>query len=345
MTVLLDRIRPWRHDLGGCLHGCLATLLEHRGVEALPVLGAAWTFRHFPGGVRREEYYYPCASGESLLSALAPYHPVRSRWHEPADAGAGWREVREQLAAGHAVAVAVDNFHLPFRPAYRDVHSNHMVVVHGYDEERGTVRVLDSVPPAFHGDIALADLTASRDSGNELVHERDMFFTGVRIGNRWLSVELDCPPEDFPVLDRAEAHRVIGLNLAHFAAPANGDAYTGLAGQQAFLEECVKRLGAGEDVRDELFVAAGAALACTAVHADWLGHAGRTLGLPGLVEQARSVDRVAHHWSAVRIMAGLTRGADAPPGLTPERLSRRVHALMKDHESALYGLEHERAAL
>ncbi|MGP3983824.1 BtrH N-terminal domain-containing protein [Streptomyces sp. KR80] len=339
--VLLENVRPWRHDLGGCLHGCLATLLEHRGIPALPVLGAAWTFRHFPDGVRREEYYYPCASGESLLGALAPYHPVRSRWHRPADAAAGRREVWEAVAGGTPVAVAVDNYHLPFRPAYQDVHSNHLVVVHGFDEARGTVRVLDAVPPAFHGDIRIEELTAARDSGNELVHERDMFFTGVRIGNRWLSLELDAEPGDFPVLDRAEAARIIGLNLAHFAQPATGDAYAGLAGLQAFLEDTVKRLGAGEDIRDELFVASGAVLAGTAVHADWLAHAGRTLDAPGLVEQARAVDRMAHHWSAVRIMAALTRDG----GLDAQRLARRVHALLQDQESVLVALEQERAAL
>ncbi|ARZ72270.1 BtrH N-terminal domain-containing protein [Streptomyces sp. HU2014] len=341
MKALLENVRPWRHDLGGCLHGCLATLLEHRGIPALPVLGAAWTFRHFPGGVRREEYYYPCANGESLLAALAPHHPVRSTWHEPADATTGWEQVRDAVTAGTPVAVAVDNYHLPFRPAYRDVHSNHLVVVHGFDEERGTVRVLDAVPPAFHGDITLDELTAARDSGNELVHERDMFFTGVHIDNRWLSLVLDAAPEDFPALDRTEVARVLGLNLAHFAAPADGDTCTGLAGQQAFLEDNVKRLTAGEDIRDELFVAAGAALACTAVHADWLAHAGRTLDLPGLVEQARSVERVAHHWSAIRIMAALTRDG----GLTPRRLAGRVHALLKDHESVLTALEDERAEL
>ena len=341
MKTLLDDVRPWRHDLGGCLHGCLATLLEHRGIPALPVLGAAWTFRHFPGGVRREEYYYPCASGESLLASLAPHHPVRSRWHRPEDASAGWREVRDAVAGGTPVAVAVDNYRLPFRPAYRDVHSNHMVVVHGFDEERGTVRVLDAVPPAFHGDITIEELTASRDSGNELVHERDMFFTGVRIDNRWLSLELDAVPEDFPVLDHAEAARVIGLNLAHFAAPPTGDAYSGLAGLQAFLEDMTKRLGAGEDIRDELFVAAGAVLACTAVHADWLALAGHTLAVPGLMEQARAVERIAHHWSAVRIMAALTRDG----GLSAGRLARRVHALLKDQESVLAELDCVRAEL
>lgn len=341
MKVLLENVRPWRHDLAGCLHGCLATLLEHRGIPALPVLGAAWTFRHFPEGVRREEYYYPCAGDESLLGALAPHHPVRSRWHSPADAESGRREVAEAVAGGTPVAVAVDNYHLPFRPAHRDVHSNHLVVVHGWDDELGTAHVVDAVPPAFHGDIALTDLAAARDSGNELAHDRDMFFTGVHIGNRWLSLAPDIDPRDIPPLDRGEVARVIDGNLAHFDRPSPGEAYTGLAGIEAFLADAAKRLRAGEDICDELFVAAGAVLACTAVHADWLALAGRTLGARGLVEQARAVERVAHHWSAVRIMAALTRGG----GLSPDRLARRTHALLKDQENALTGIADERSAL
>lgn len=339
MRTVLDGVRPWRHDLGGCLHACFATLLDFHGLPALPVLGAAWTFRHQPDGVRREEYYYPCPPGASLLRALAPYHEVSSTWHEPADAARGWAEVRAEVAAGRPVAVAVDNYHLPFRPAYRDVHSNHLVVVHGFDDEAGTVRVLDAVPPLFHGEIALAELTAARDSGNEVVHDRDMFFAGVHIDNRWLSVDLP-PASTIDGPDRAEVARVLELNLRHFEERPTAGSYTGLAGMRAFCDDIVKRLAAGEDIRDELFVAAGTVLAGTAVHADWLAGAARTAGLPGLAERAREVERIAHHWSAVRIMAALTSG-----GLSAPRLARRFDALLRDQERALFALDRERAEL
>ncbi|MBU8858605.1 MULTISPECIES: BtrH N-terminal domain-containing protein [unclassified Micromonospora] len=341
MRTVVPNVRAWRHDLGGCLHACLASLLEHRGVAALPVLGAGWTFRHFPKGVRREEYYYPCTDGESLLSAVAPHHPVRSRWHHPADADAGWAQVRDAVAAGAPVAVAVDNFHLPFRPAHRDVHSNHLIVVHGFDDNQGTVRVLDAVPPAFHGDIGLAELTAARDSGNPAVHARDMFFTGVDIGNRWLSVEIDGEPDQIGSLDRARVAHVVAANLDHFRAPSSIEGYVGLAGQRAFLDSAVDALRTGEDIGDELFVAAGAVLACTALHADWLALAGHVVDSPDLRECGREVERLAHHWSAVRIMAALARTGD----LAPARLAGRAHTLMADHETALENLDRARRQL
>ncbi|MDN3259804.1 BtrH N-terminal domain-containing protein [Streptomyces sp. CSDS2] len=340
-AALVPDALGWRHDLAGCLHGCMATLLHHRGVAPLETLGAAWGFWHLPGDIRREEYYYPCDSGVSLLGALAPYHPVRSTWHHPADAAEGWAQVRAEVAAGHLVAVAVDNFELPFRPAYQDVHSNHMVIVQGFDEERGTVRVLDAVPPHFHGDITLEQLTAARDSGNPAVHDRDMFFTDVRIGNRWLSVELDAAPEDFPAFDRAHIRSVIERNVEGFRKSAPGPRLTGAEGLSAFLARAGERLAAGEAVRDELFVVSGAALACTAVHADWLALAARTLAEPGLADAARGVERIAHHFSAIRIMSALTSSGE----VGPDRLARRSHALRSDLEQVLDVLAYEGAAL
>jgi hypothetical protein len=53
------------------------------------------------------------------------------------------------------------------------------------------------------------------------------------------------------------------------------------------------------------------------------------------------VERIAHHWSAVRIMAALTRDG----GLSAGRLARRVHALLKDQESVLAELDCVRAEL
>lgn len=319
MRVVLDDVNPWRHDLAGCLHACAATLLGFHGVDPLDALGAAWDFYYPPADFRSEEYYFPCPPGRSLLESLAPHHPVRSRWHEPPDADIGWRQVRAAVEAGRPVAVAVDNFHLPFRPAHRDVHANHLVVVYGFDDEAGTVRVLDSVPPRFDGDILIEELTAARDSGNEAVHERDMFFADRAIGSRWLDVHA----EPVAALDRSGVVDCLRRNVSGFGA---GQPHQGIAGLVAFLADVERRLGAGEQVADELFIVAGTALARTALHADWLAQAGRSFDEPGLVELGRRVERIAHHWTAIRIMAALSRGGT----ISVERLRRRHRALLDD---------------
>jgi hypothetical protein len=328
-------LTPWRHDLAGCLHASMASLLEAQGCDPLEVLGAAWKFHYRTGDVRREEYYFPCEPDTSLLASMAPHHPVRSTWHHPATADQGWAQVRARIDAGRAVAVAVDNFELPFRPAYQDVHANHMVLVHGYDDQRGTVRVMDTVPPRFDGEILQRELAASRDSGNSIAHDRDMFFTDAPIANRWLEIEVD--QDTFPAFDRTFVTQVIQANLHAFQTPRRNSTEAvldGLPGQRAFLDEMAQQYGAGQDICDELFVTAGVLLATTALHADWLAHAARRLEVPELAEAARRVERTAHHWSAVRILAARTRSRHTTVG----QLTRRFDALMDDHRRALRDL-------
>ena len=127
----------------------------------------------------------------------------------------------------------------------------------------------------------------------------------------------------------------IRRNIDGFLAPGGSDDYTGLSGQRAFFADSVSRLAKGETVCDELFVAAGAALACAAVHADWLALAGRVVGLAPLVEAARDVERLAHHWTAVRILSALTRDG----AVSADRLRRRADALVADHDRVLAVLD------
>jgi hypothetical protein len=329
MRVELSGIRYWRHDLSSCLHTTAGVLLGFHGLDPLAVLGAAWRFYFDPADLRREEYYFPCPEG-SLLAGLAPYHPVSSQWHAPVDAAAGWDEVRGRVAGGQPVAVAADNFYLPFRPAYRDVHTNHLITVYGFDDERGEALVADPVPPRFQGAIRIDELTAARDSANPVRHDRDMFFTDNPIGNRWFDVRVDAPQ---PPYDRSFVHRVVAANIAAFQTGSAGERYAGLAGQAGFLTWIADRLAGGEEAAiDTTFVLAGPVLAGTGLHAEWLAEAGRRFGWPELLEAGRAVDRVAHHWSAIRITVGAARG---DPREAAEPMRRRADALGADHERAL----------
>lgn len=326
MRVELPGVRQWRHDLTGCLHVALGALLSFHGCDPVEVLGANWEFSYRGGALRREEYFLP-GDHESLLSGLAPYHPVSSRWHEPAGAAAAWDEVRGAVSGGRPVAVAVDNFFLPFRPAFGDVHTNHLITVYGFDDEQDEVLVADAVPPRFRGPIRTADLSRARDSANQVRHERDMFFTGNPIGNRWLDIEV---AGLLPAFDVTLVRQATSGNLARFRRG-------GLAGQRAFLADVADRLAAGQpEAVDEAFVVAGPVLAITALHAHWLARAGTRFACARLLEAARSVDRVAHHWSAIRITVASDRD---DPGRAARSLRARAVALANDHERAIGILE------
>jgi hypothetical protein len=83
---------------------------------------------------------------------------------------------------------------------------------------------------------------------------------------------------------------------------------------------------------DEVFVIAGPVLATTAMHAHWLARAASTFAEPALLEAARSVERVAHHWAAIRITVASGRGDLARAAAS---MRARAAVLAQDHERAL----------
>jgi hypothetical protein len=308
VKVELAPIRLWRHDLAGSPHAAVGTLLGFHGLDPLEVLGASWDFRHAP----RDGW------PESALPSGADERSLSPRWRREADPGAAWRQVRGQLAGGTPVVLAVDELHLPFRPAYRHAHARRLLVAYGFDDEAELVFVADPTPPRFQGSLALSALAAAREAED---------------GQPWLELELRGPRRAFgPTAVREALER----NVRRFR-PSSGGA---LDRERRFLGGTVDRLVRGEPLAVEALETVDAALATTGLHSDYLALAGRRLHEPALAEVGRAVERVAHHWTALRVaLVEAGAEAEAPP------LRRRVAALLRDHELALGRLERAAARL
>jgi len=334
MSVVLPEIEYWRHDLSSCLQDCLATLLIQRGHDPVPALGAAWDFYYPPGDFRPEEYYYPCR-WDGLAESVLPYHPVTSRWRTPPGPGAAWAEVRAEVEAGRPAIVAVDNYHLPFRPAYGDVHTNHLVIVYGFDDDASVAHVIDSKPPRFRGSVRMDDLSAARGSANPAHHDRDLFYTQRPIEGRWLEVRVG---GDFPELTPEWVRTVVERNVERFLDREGDGAFSGLTGLRDYLADVADRAGEadGPRVMDELYVVGWAAQQCAGLHADFLAAAGRRLGRPRLAELGRDVDRLAHHWSDLRMLGAHCR---AEPAAAAGRIRARTVQLVSDTQRALARME------
>jgi hypothetical protein len=334
VRVLLPEMALWRHDLCECLHNCLGILLVHYGQDPELVLGAVWDFYYPPHDVRPEEYYYPCR-WPTLVGSIVPYHPLTSRWYEPADGEQGWQQVKECLLGGRPAIVAVDNYYLPFRPAYQDVHTNHVVVVYGFDEQADSVFVMDPSPPAFQGSIRLQALQAARSSQNPALHERDLFFTNQPIANRWLDVAVG---EPFPALTRSWVTSVLQANSRRFREQGECTAFCGLAGMERYFGEgALEYIEArGAAAMDELVLVSVAFQEATALHADFLRAAGQRLDWWELIEASRQVDLVAHDCTPIRIMAA--RGRMESEQMR-SRLASRFARLLSDHATVVRNLE------
>lgn len=305
MTGTAEQIRLWTRDLGSCLHATMATVLLHDGHDPVTVLGAPWEFRRRPDAWTTEEYYYH-AEPDSLAKRLALYHPFESTWHRSEGPAVtdGLDDLREALAAGLLPIAAVDNFHLPFRPAFHDVHAAHLLVV--YDITDTEVFVSDAQPPAFQGPIPIADFLNSWGSANP-PDDQDVFFSSSPSNRRWMHAVMR---EPVPDPDLAWVGQVIQANVARFREASETGTQTGLDGLRRYLDElCALTPGtdAATTALSELYVISWNIQAQTGLHAEFLRGQGQRWGVYELAEAAARVDAVAHGWTGVRMTGAHAR--------------------------------------
>jgi uncharacterized membrane protein len=322
-------IRLWYRDTISCLQGTFATALLRAGHDPLHALGLHWEFRYQPGEVTSEEFSFPCPPGTDLAKALMPHHPVRSSWHRASDAGDGVEELLVELSRDRTVIAAVDNFHLPFRPAYHDVHAAHLLVVSGVDRENGTVTVADAMPPEFRGAIPLTAFLNAWTSGNPS-DEQDAFFSDTRIERRYLTVEVGAP---FPDVGPELLTSAIGYSLDLFRAPSPDEHghHVGLRGLRHFLGDLVERARTGRaGALQHAYPFGWGMQAQAGLHGELLRTWGRATGRPALAEAGRRMEAVAHAWSGVRVTA-------AHATAHPPYDARAVSADLGSHAQALEG--------
>jgi hypothetical protein len=322
------RPRQWYRDPLGCLHLTIATVLGERGIEPLDPLGAGWGFRYLPGHVRGEEFYYPCAE-DDLGPYLAPHHPLRAVWSTTADGADPLAVFTEVIANGGLAIAAVDKFHLPFRPAYHDVHAAHLVVVYGVDPARGLVWVSDSQPPAFSGPVRVEDFLAAHTSANP-ADEQDAFFSDSTIARRYLAVELADP---FPELDEDGLAAAMRANVAEFVATDDERTWTGLAGLRRYVDSVVAAAADGQPaLLRQTYTFGWSQQAAAYLHSELLRLRGSQWDRPALREAARRVQAVATAWTPVRVTAA--HGWPEPHAVADD-LDRHGNRLVRRYEEAL----------
>jgi hypothetical protein len=310
MTAVVISVRPHQtrrpppsfyRDPLSCLQSTLGAVLAHHGHDPLATLGARWEFWHLPGDVRPEEFYYPCRIDDDVARSMLPFHPVRSTWSVS--------QVDEPLAELAALVerdvlpiAAVDNYHLPFRPAYHDVHAAHLVVVYGVDAARGLVLVSDTMPPAFTGPLHAEDFLDAWGSPNP-ADDQDVFFSDASIGRRYLTVELGSP---WPDEDAATLAAALRQNLAdlHSGTHPAGTHCSGLAGLRRYVDTTVAaaREGIAEPLQ-EVYTFGWSQQAMCSLHGELLRTRGRDWGVPALREAGRAVEAAAHAWTGLRVTA------------------------------------------
>jgi len=236
MAIEPSKLNYWFHESVSCLHDCMAMILQSRGQEPIAVLGAHWCFFHDPAHVSAEEFYYPTRSGE-LGRDLAPYHQLGARWRLAPDSDALLSDIRASLDEGRPAMLVEDNFFMPNRPAFQDVHAAHLVLVTAYDRAADSLQIMEPTPPLYHGPIAWAQLEQAVGSDNQArAQSRDFFFAGSSIGLRWIEVDAFAP---LPAMDGDGLRAILERNLDELGATGMSGQLVGIDGLETYLRDLV----------------------------------------------------------------------------------------------------------
>jgi hypothetical protein len=309
----------WYEDPLSCLQTTLGSILMEHGLRPVDVLGLACEFAFAPDDVMCEEFYRPAQSSRGVASDLCPYHDVESTWTTGSDED----DLIDLIEAHSSVIVAVDNYHLPFRPAFHDVHAAHLVVVPGWRRTaNGAVEfyVSDAQPPGFQGWLSAEHLVSSWTSGNPS-DTQDVFFSSREIGGRVLTTKVRSQPDEFTT---GQAAHALQGNLDRWATGAAGPSdrvWTGRAGLRRFVERLQESCGDPTELRSA-YTFGWAMQAQAFLHGRWAQEFAHRSKQAHLLEVAASADRVVSAWSNVRLLSAhaaetaeitelmLRRGAD-----------------------------------
>ncbi|MFC4333107.1 BtrH N-terminal domain-containing protein [Streptomyces andamanensis] len=315
----------WYEDPLSCLQTTLGSILLEHGLRPVEVLGRACEFAFAPDDVMCEEFYRPAQSSRGVAADLCPYHDVESAWTSGKDADDLIGLIEEHAA----VIVAVDNYHLPFRPAYHDVHAAHLVVVPAWRRTGGgqlEFYVSDAQPPGFQGWLAAEHLVESWTSGNP-TDTQDVFFSSREIGGRVLTVKVR--PEPGPLTDD-QVVRALRGNLDRWDTGTSGPAdrvWTGRSGLRRFVERLDEHSADPARLRPA-YTFGWAMQAQAYLHGRFAQECALRTRPGHLAEVAASADRVVSAWSNVRL---LSAHAAHTPG-APELIRRRGEELSHAYE-------------
>lgn len=217
---------PRLHRVSSLFANLELLLAAQRPDQSAFRLGARWSF----GWPRPEtvlaEYSWPV----SYLDALPGRSGIALHSHQ-GDAA----RVRQHVAEGGWAVVAVDSFHLPYRPAHGRVHSGRTIIVRppaggaaGAAGAHGAASIIDQWLPAYTGPLSWRALDRAMGSRVPLDPVREPLFSGHPIEGRWFSVDiLPWPGQDDPgawvidilrtLLDEALADVQAATGLGAFA--------------------------------------------------------------------------------------------------------------------------------
>ncbi|WMX46974.1 BtrH N-terminal domain-containing protein [Streptomyces roseicoloratus] len=313
----------WYEDPLSCLQTTLGSVLLEHGLRPVDVLGRSCEFVFAPGDVMCEEFYRPAQGDRGVAADLCPYHDVESAW----TTGSTADDLIALVEEHSRVIVAVDNYYLPFRPAYQDVHAAHLVVVPAWRRTPdGDVEfyVSDAQPPAFQGWLSAEHLVAGWTSGNPS-DTQDVFFSSREIGGRVLTTKVRQRPEE-PTA--AHVARALRGNLDRWDDGAAGPTdrlWSGRSGLRRFVGRLTEQAADPASLRPA-YTFGWSMQAQAFLHGRFAQERAFRSGDASLAAVAASADRVVSAWSNVRLLCAHAANVPEISALILRRGEELLHA-------------------
>jgi hypothetical protein len=332
----------WYEDPLSCLQTTLGSILLEHGLRPVEVLGLACEFAFAPEDVMCEEFYFPARSESGLAADLCPYHDVESTWTSVTNSN----DLIELIETHSSVIVAVDNYHLPFRPAYHDVHAAHLVVVaawHRTVDDDVEFYVSDAQPPRFQGWLSEEHMMNAWTSGNPADHQ-DVFFSSRAIGGRVLTAKVRSQPSE---LTAGQFTKGIEGNLHRWTTSEVGESdrmWTGRAGLLRFVEWLHERSDDPAELRPA-YTFGWAMQAQAFLHQRLAQEFGHRANSPYLAGTAMAADRVVSAWSNLRLLCAHAAEMTRIPALVLRRGEELVHAYEQLAVEWRFALSREQAGV
>lgn len=309
-----------------CLHVVLDSLLRYYQWEpSLPVF-YNWDFFSSRGES------FSIKSRPAPLFAMLQQFGIEAFSYTSDDGRSAWNEVKKRLDGDMPVAINIDVFHLAgagFFPRQR--HSEHQIIVAGYNYETGTVHLIDPSPWAPSARDIPFDLFLSCWDTRAIAGGHQPCFDWHR---------LDMPDEPPRVRPRHVA-AILQRNLASMSATnPQADCVQGVAGIEQLAEDVgtwaeweKQALKARLNQCTELFL--DVALNREG-HGAFLHYASRICGLDDLSVLGREFESISQNWFVAKNLC-LKGVIKETPRLVP-RIQSRIHAIAVQERKALEAL-------
>ncbi len=291
MRKMIAGIEFCTRDLDDCTQVVLDAMLQFYGYKLEDVLFDAWRFLYRRG----EKGTVQISPGSLDLGEKFSDYGLSLVAKQAANAEEAWSAMKQRINEGKPMPAFMDTSYLDYYDPYNRHHGAHYVILNGYDEEQGTVHIVDPAPNRlFRGDMTLSKFKSALSSA--------YFDRGGK--NHWL--ELGFPSK--PISPDSNVVRAkIGKNIEAMLEGGRGvNIFWGTEGIRTFVQDLEGCVSMERDVLMSGMRACSDFMRSVAYrlegHSYFLESAGEVLKSVALKERSLEVYKIAQSWSLLRSM-------------------------------------------